>query len=44
VDSDRELQRGIFAQVTVQRLTFSVYGFNPDSSARYVIGSVGVRF
>jgi hypothetical protein len=44
VDSDRDLQRGVFAQVTVQRLTFSVYGFNPDSSARYVVASVGVRF
>jgi len=44
VDSDRDLQRGVFAQVTVQRLTFAVYGFNPDSAARYVIASVGVRF
>jgi hypothetical protein len=40
----RDLQRGVFAQVTVHRLTFSVYGFNPDSAARYFIASVGVRF
>jgi hypothetical protein len=44
VDTDRELQRGVFAQATWQQVTFSLYGFNPDSTARYVIGSVGVRF
>jgi len=44
VDSDRDLQRGLFAQVTMQQVTFSVYAFNPDAAARYVIGSVGVRF
>ena len=41
---DRDLQRGAFAQVTVQRLTFGIYAFNPDSAARYIIASVGVQF
>lgn len=44
VNTGRELQRGVFAQVKVDRLTFGVYFFNPDSSARYVIGSLGVQF
>jgi hypothetical protein len=44
VDTDRDLQRGVFAQVTVQRLTFGIYAFNPDSAARYIIASVGARF
>jgi hypothetical protein len=44
VDTGRELQRGVFAQATVERLTFGVYFFNPDSSARYAIGSVGASF
>jgi hypothetical protein len=44
VDTGRELQRGAFAQVTVERLKFGVYFFNPDSAARYVIGSLGLQF
>jgi hypothetical protein len=44
VDTGRELQFGAFAQFTVQKLTFSIYGFNPDSSARYVIGALTASF
>jgi hypothetical protein len=44
VDTGREFQRGLFAQATVERFTFGVYFFNPESSARYVIGSVGASF
>jgi hypothetical protein len=44
VDTGREFQRGLFAQATVERFTFGVYFFNPDSAARYVIGSVGASF
>ena len=44
VDSGRDLQGGAFAQVTVQRVTFGVYAFNPDSSSRYIIGTVGAKF
>ena len=44
VDTGRELQFGAFAQFTVQKLTFSVYAFNPDSSARYVIGALTASF
>jgi hypothetical protein len=44
VDTGREIQRGVFAQATVDRVTFGVYFFNPDASARYVIGSIGAQF
>jgi len=44
VDVGREYERGLFAQVTVERVTFSIYAFNPDSSVRYVIASLGMRF
>jgi len=44
VDTGRELQFGAFAQFIVQKLTFSVYAFNPDSSARYAIGALTVSF
>jgi hypothetical protein len=44
VDVGRELQRGLFAQITVERMTLGVYAFNPDSSARYAIVSLGASF
>jgi hypothetical protein len=44
VDTGREIQRGVFAQVMLDRLTFGVYFFNPDSGARYLIGSLGASF
>ena len=44
VDTGRELQFGAFAQFIVQKLTFSIYAFNPDSSARYAIGALSVSF
>lgn len=44
VDTGREVQFGAFAQVTVQRVTLSLYAFNPDGSARYLIGAVAVSF
>ena len=44
VDTGREFQRGVFAQATIDRFTFGVYFFNPDSGARYAIGSVGASF
>jgi len=44
VDTGREFQRGLFAQATADRFTFGVYFFNPDSGARYVIGSLGMQF
>ncbi|MEP6942728.1 MAG: hypothetical protein ABI981_07310 [Betaproteobacteria bacterium] len=44
VDTGRGYQRGGFAQVTVQRLKFSLYAFNPESSARYVIGAITASF
>ena len=44
VHTDRDLQRGLFAQVTVSRATFGLYAFNPDSSSRYVIGALGIQF
>jgi hypothetical protein len=44
VDTGRDLQRGIFAQATVQRVTLSLYAFNPESGARYFIVALGARF
>lgn len=44
VDTGRDIQLGVFAQVTVQRLTFSLYAFNPDGAARYAIASVTASF
>ena len=44
VDTGRDFQVGAFAQVTVQRLTFSVYAFNPDGASRYVIAAVTASF
>jgi len=44
VDTGREFQLGAFAQVTVQRLTFSMYAFNPGGAARYVIAAVTASF
>jgi hypothetical protein len=44
VNTGRDLQRGVFAQATWQKATLSVYVFNPDDAARYVIASLGLRF
>ena len=44
VDSGRDLQRGAFIQLIGEKVTFAVYGFNPDSASRYVIVSVGAQF
>jgi hypothetical protein len=44
VDTGRELQKGVFAQVFVSKATLGVYAFNPDSGARYVIVALGARF
>jgi len=44
VDTGRDLQRGVFAQVTLRNFTLGAYAFNPDSGARYVIVSLGARF
>jgi hypothetical protein len=44
IDVGRDFERGLFAQVTIDRATLGVYAFNPGSSARYIIASLGVRF
>jgi hypothetical protein len=44
VDSGRDLQRGVFGQWIVDKVTVSVYAFNPDSGSRYVIIALGIRF
>ena len=44
VDTGRDWQGGAFAQATVGKVTIGAYAFNPDSSARYVIVSLGARF
>jgi hypothetical protein len=44
VHTDRDLQRGVFAQFILGKMTLAVYAFNPDSGSRYVIGAIGVQF
>jgi len=44
IDSGRDLQRGIFGQLTLGKATLGVYAFNPDSASRYIIVSVGAQF
>lgn len=44
VETGRELQRGVFAQVFVGKATLGVWAFNPDSGQNYTIVSLGVRF
>ncbi len=43
VNTGRELQRGVFAQATVAKLTLSIFAFNPDDASRYVIFALGTR-
>ena len=44
VHTDRDLQRGLFAQVFLGKATLGLYAFNPDSASRYVIGALGIQF
>ncbi len=44
-ESERDIQRGGFAQLTSGRFTLGAYVFNPDDSAdRFVIVSLGATF
>ena len=42
VSNDRELQRGVFAQLTMGSATVGLYAFNPQSSSRYLVLSVAL--
>ena len=44
VHTDRDLQRGLFAQIMVGKATFGLYAFNPDAASRYAIAALGVQF
>ena len=44
VHSERDLQRGLFAQVGIGRVMLSFYAFNPDLGSRYAIVSLGMDF
>jgi hypothetical protein len=44
VHTDRDLQRGLFAQVMLGKVTLSGYAFNPDSASRYAIAALGLQF
>ena len=44
VQTGRDLQRGLFAQLILDKATLSVYAFNPDSGSRYAILALGVQF
>jgi len=43
--SDRDIQRGVFAQVTYRKAMLGAYVFNPDDSdSRYRVFSLGAEF
>ena len=44
VQTGRDLQRGVFAQLIFDKTTLSMYAFNPDTGSRYAILSLGVQF
>lgn len=44
IENGRDLQRGAFAQLIVDKVTLGIYAFNPDSGSRYVIVSLGAQF
>jgi hypothetical protein len=44
VQTDRDFQRGIFAQVILGKATLSAYAFNPDTGSRYAIIALGLQF
>jgi len=44
VQTERDFQRGIFAQLILGKATLSAYAFNPDTGSRYSIIALGVQF
>jgi hypothetical protein len=42
VSNERDLQRGVFAQLTLGSATLGLYAFNPGSAGRYVVLSLGM--
>ena len=44
IQNGRDLQRGAFVQFIVDKITLGFYGFNPESSSRYLIVSLGTQF
>jgi hypothetical protein len=44
VQGDRDLQRGVFAQLNLRNFVLGVFAFNPDAASRYTIVSVGTSF
>lgn len=44
VGTDRDVQRGVFAQAELGKATVGVYAFNPDAGSRYTVVSLGLGF
>ena len=44
IENGRDLQRGAFAQLFIDKATLGIYAFNPDAGSRYVIVSLGAQF
>lgn len=44
VQTDRNFQGGVFAQLTLGKATLSVYAFDPDRASRYTIFALGAQF
>ena len=44
VDTDRDIQRGLFVQLVAERVSLAAYAFNPDAASRYWVVSLSARF
>ena len=44
VQSSRDLQRGLLAQLIFPKATLGLYVFNPDTGSRYAIVAFGMQF
>jgi hypothetical protein len=44
IENGRDLQRGAFAQLMIDKATLGIYAFNPDAASRYIIVSFGAQF
>ena len=44
VQTERDFQRGIFAQLILGKATLGAYAFNPETGSRYAIIALGLQF
>ena len=44
VETDRDIQRGLFVQLLAKRVSLAAYAFNPDAASRYWVLSLSAKF